>query len=525
MENLSRPPVPRPFSSGWTTADPESAVAAGAAKQPIAIVDIGSNSVRLVAYEGLGRAPRQIFNEKSLCALGNGVATTGKLQKAGVDKAIAALRRFRTLCDILKVGELHVLATAAARDAANGPEFVEAASKAIGAPISLLSGPREAELSAHGVISSVYRPDGVVGDLGGGSLELVDVRGAQVGRGSTLPLGGLTLADASNNSPRAAIKIVREALAQSRVVERVAGRTFYAVGGTWRALAKLYMMQRNYPLTVVHGYVMPPRDAADFAGLVARVNTEALISIDIVNAQRRPLLSYGAAVLGEIIRRASPKEIMISTAGVREGLLYEKLSLAQRRQDPLIAAAAESNLEFARAPRHADDLCEWTDRFMKSTHLEETPEEKRLRHAACLLADVNWRAHPDYRAEESLNLVENTTLTAIDHPGRAFLALTISYRYLGLDHDEGVSPHIRALVSAQMLDRARIVAAAARLAYLISGAMPDVLPRTPVLCSKSKVTLTLPNELAALASERLYSRVKQLARLIGREPTINIEHA
>ncbi len=490
-------------------------------KQPVAIVDIGSNSVRLVAYEGLSRAPRQIFNEKSLCALGNGVATTGKLPKAGMEKAISALRRFRVLCEILQIGELHVLATAAARDASNGAEFVEMAAQAIGAPISLLSGAREAELSAHGVISGIHKPDGVVGDLGGGSLELIDVKGAQLGKGSTLPLGGLTLADASNNSPRAAIKIVRETLAQSRVIDRVAGRTFYAVGGTWRAMAKLYMSQRNYPLSVMHGYVIQSKDAADFAGLVARVNAEALIAIDVVNAQRRPLLPYGAAVLAEIVRRAAPKEIMISTAGVREGLLYEKLSLAERRQDPLIAAAAETNLLFSRSPRHADDLCDWTDRFMKSTHLEETADEKRLRHAACLLADVNWRAHPDYRAEESLNLVENTTLTAIDHPGRAFLALTISYRYLGLDDDD-VSPQIRALVSARMLDRARIVAAAARLAYLISGAMPDVLPRAPVVCAKNQVVLTLPKELADLASERLYSRVKQLARLIGREPVVNI---
>jgi exopolyphosphatase / guanosine-5'-triphosphate,3'-diphosphate pyrophosphatase len=251
------------------------------------------------------------------------------------------------------------------------------------------------------------------------------------------------------------------------------------------------------------------------------VSTETLISIDAVNAQRRPLLPYGALVLEEIIRRATPKEIVISTAGVREGLIYEMLDLAQRRKDPLIVAASEANLLFSRAPRHAQDLCDWTDRFMKSTHLEETIEEKRLRHAACLLADVNWRAHPDYRGEESLNLVENTALTAIDHPGRAFLALTISYRYLGLDDDD-VSPQIRALVSARTLDRARIVAAAIRLAYLISAAMPDVLPQTPVVCVKSRVVLSLPPSLADLASDRLYSRVKQLARLIGRDAAITV---
>ena len=137
-------------------------------------------------------------------------------------------------------------------------------------------------------------------------------------------------------------------MAQSRIVERVAGRTFYAVGGTWRALAKLHMRQRHYPLTVMHGYVIPSQDAADFAGIVERVNTETLISIEAVNAQRRPLLPYGALVLDEIIRRAMPKEIMISTAGVREGLLYEMLDLAQRRKDPLIVAASDANQMFSR---------------------------------------------------------------------------------------------------------------------------------------------------------------------------------
>jgi exopolyphosphatase/guanosine-5'-triphosphate,3'-diphosphate pyrophosphatase len=343
------------------------------AKQPLAIVDIGSNSVRLVVYECLSRSPRPIFNEKSLCALGKGVATTCRLPKAGVEKALAALRRFRVLSEIMGVPVLHVLATAAARDASNGGEFLAAAAEAIGAPVTLLSGIREAELSGLGVIAGINRPDGVAGDLGGGSLELIDVKGAHAGRGTSLPLGGLTLMDASRRSPRAAVKIVREALAGSRIAERLAGRTFYAVGGTWRALAKLHMRQRNYPLAVTHGYVIAAPDAADFAGLVERANTETLISIDAVSAARRPYLAYGAVVLEEIILRARPREVMISTTGVREGLLYEMLDMEQRRQDPLLVAAAEFNQLFSRAPGHAGELCAWTDSLMKSLHAEETP--------------------------------------------------------------------------------------------------------------------------------------------------------
>lgn len=490
------------------------------AKDPIAIVDVGSNSVRLVVYECLCRAPRPVFNEKSLCALGKGVATTGRLPKAGVEKALAALRRFRVLSDIMGVTSLYVVATAAARDASNGGEFLAAAAEAIGVPVRLLSGDREAKLSAHGVIAGFSKPDGVVGDLGGGSLELIDVKGTYVGTGTSLPLGGLALMDASGRSPRAATKIVREALGDSPVVERLTGRTFYAVGGTWRALARLHMEQRNYPLAVTHGYAISAPDAADFAGLVERANAETLISIDAVSQARRPFLAYGAVVLDEIIRRARPSEVMFSATGVREGLLYEMLDIEQRRQDPLLVAAGQLDRLFSRAPGHAAELCDWTSQLIGSMHIEETPEEGRLRHAACLLSDVNWRAHPEHRHEESMNIVENAAFLGVDHPGRSFLALTASFRYLGVDAD--VSPQLRALVSARMLERARILAAAMRAAFVISGGMPGVLPAAPLTCVKGKLMLMLPRRLADLASERPLNRLKQLGKLIRREPVISI---
>jgi exopolyphosphatase/guanosine-5'-triphosphate,3'-diphosphate pyrophosphatase len=211
---------------------------------------------------------------------------------------------------------------------------------------------------------------------------------------------------------------------------------------------------------------------------------------------------------------------MFSVTGVREGLLYEMLDPAQRKQDPLLVAAAQFNRLFSRAPGHAEELRDWTDGFMKSLLDEETQEERRLRHAACLLADVHWRAHPDHRHEESVNIVENAAFLGVDHSGRSFLALAASYRYLGPDAD--VSPQFRALVSAQMLERARILAAATRAALVISGAMSGVLPRTPIACVKTKLILTLPRSLADLVSERLQNRLNQLARLIGREPVITI---
>ncbi|HEY8262446.1 MAG TPA: exopolyphosphatase, partial [Methylosinus sp.] len=223
----------------------------GAAAAPVAIVDIGSNSVRLVAYAALERALTPIFNEKVMCGLGRGVVTTGRLPEDGMRKALQALRRFRSLCDIMEIHDVEVIATAAARDAVNGAAFVAAARDAIGREIFLLSGKREAELSALGVMSAIHEPDGVVGDLGGGSLELIEVHGGTMGAGVTLPLGGLALMDASSRSTRQAARIARKAIEEAQPLGRLRGRSFYAVGGTWRALARLHMRQHNYPLDVM----------------------------------------------------------------------------------------------------------------------------------------------------------------------------------------------------------------------------------------------------------------------------------
>jgi exopolyphosphatase/guanosine-5'-triphosphate,3'-diphosphate pyrophosphatase len=278
------------------------------------------------------------------------------------------------------------------------------------------------------------------------------------------------------------------------------------------------MRQRQYPLNVMQNYVIPSRDALEFAKLVERIEADALLSIEFVSAARRPLLAYGAVVLEEIIRRAAPKEIVMSALGVREGMLYQRLSQADRDQDPLLVAAQEFNILRSRAPEHGVELFAWTSRLMKTSHLEETKEEERLRHAACLLSDIGWRAHPDYRGEQSLNLIVNAALIGIDHPGRAYLALAASYRHISGDQEVG--PHLRSLVPPRMLDRARILGAAMRVAYIISAAMPGVLPRAPMICQKGKVLLTLPPDLAPLNSDRLQNRMKQFARLIGGDPEI-----
>ena len=304
---------------------------------PVGVIDIGSNSVRLVVYEGLTRSPTPIFNEKVLAGLGREVQSTGLLAADAIEKAYAALRRFRALCDRMEVAQLWVIATAACREAKNGKTFVADAEKICGVKIDVLSGKREAELSALGVVSGFHKPDGIVGDLGGGSLELTDVQGQRIKAGLTLPLGGLALQDISSKSLKKAEKIVRAALEDAGLLEQGKGRTFYAIGGTWRAFARLHIWQTGYPLHVMHGYTIPAKDALEFAKLVRRVDPDTLSEIEVVAPERRPLLPYAAIVLEHLLRRAKPKDVVISALGLREGLLYSLLSPEERAKDPLIA--------------------------------------------------------------------------------------------------------------------------------------------------------------------------------------------
>jgi len=490
--------------------------------KPIAIVDIGSNSVRLVAYEGLTRSPTPIFNEKAMCGLGRDVLSTGLLPADGMRKAYDALARYKVLCDVMEISDIRVIATAASRDAKNGPEFLSECERILGRKVSLISGKREAELSALGVAYGVHHADGLVADLGGGSLELISVQERRLGEGTTLPLGVLSLLDRSGGSLKKAQKIIRKEVDKLPQLKSAKGKAIYAVGGTWRSLARLHMKQRGYPLQVMHNYTIPVRDAVDFTALVERVSTDIIDSIDAVSTARRPLLAYGALVLDELIRKSKPNDIVISALGVREGLLFEQLSPELLSEDPLIVAARDLNILRSRSPKHCEEMIAWTDALMASSQIEETATDRRLRHAACLLGDIGWRAHPDYRGEQSLNIIANGNFIEVDHPGRLFIALAVAYRHMGLSDDE-ISPRLRELATSRMLDRARILGGAMRVAYLLSAAMPGVLPRTPLVCVKDQLQLTIPQDLGPLAGERLFNRLKALARIIGRTPIMTVE--
>lgn len=492
----------------------------GGRAESVGVIDIGSNSVRLVVYQALERSLVTVFNEKALCGLGREVQTTGLLAQDAVDKALTALRRFRALCRVQKVGRMHAIATAACRDASNGPDFIARAERICGTRIQILSGQEEARYSALGVISGIHKPDGIVGDLGGGSLELIDVRGHQVRSGVTLPLGSLALQDLAEKSLKKAERIAKEALAGVPQLAGGQGRTFYAVGGTWRALARIHILQSGYPLGVMHGYEIPAADALDFVRRLRRLAAaDMLADIEVIAEARRPLLTYAALVLEYVIRTAKPKTVVFSTFGVREGLLYSKLSEAARAEDGLLSAAQTLNELLSRSERHARELIDWTDRLLRVVHLQESEDERRLRHAACLLSDIGWRMHPDHRATQTHDLILNGNFGAISHQGRIFAALAVFFRYEGLG-EETEPPKLIEALPAAMVERAKLLGAAFRVAHLISAARPGVLPKTHFRTQDRKLMLVFEHQMVDLVADRVGGRFRALARLLGRAGSV-----
>ena len=486
-------------------------------RRPLSIIDIGSNSIRLVVYEGIARSPTVLFNEKMLAGLGRGIVTTGKLDPEAVTRSMDEFRRFRALSEQAGAEKLYVIATAAAREAENGPDFIHRAEAVLGTEISVLSGREEAYYSALGVISGFHPADGIAGDLGGGSLELVDVSSERIGDGITLPLGGLRLQDMSKNSLSTSAKIARNELARAKLLKGGQGRVFYAVGGTWRNLARLHMNMTNYPLSVMHHYEMGVEASSAFLRQVARGDIEKIKGIESVSKARRALLPYGAVVLQQIIAAMKPSKIVASALGVREGFLYSLLPIEEQRVDPLISASEELALLRARSVTHAHELVDWTARTLAAFEITETEEEMRYRHAACLLADISWRAHPEYRGTQSLNIIAHASFIGVDHPGRAFLALANAYRHDGV-FNESIAPEIKALATPRYLERAKLLGALMRVVYLLTASMPGVMPKLNwEKRDNGTLALVIPASRADLYGERLAGRLAQLAKVTGRK--------
>ncbi|MCB1515403.1 MAG: Ppx/GppA family phosphatase [Hyphomicrobiaceae bacterium] len=487
------------------------------------VVDIGSNSVRFVIYDGLTRAPTPVFNEKVLCGLGKSVASTGHLGGKSVECAIRALTRFHAIARNLGVKSIKAIATAAVREAVDGAEFIRRGQQELGAPIEVLSGEKEAILAAKGIMMGIVGADGVAGDLGGGSLELIDLAGDKLNEATTLPLGGLRLIDTTRSKVDKAETFAGQSFDDVPWLKLGKGRPFYAVGGTWRALAKMYMERTDYPLRVMHGFSMPIPVAISFCeSIVKAKKLSALPGASEVSKARRDVLPYGAAVMLQLLKKMQPSEVIFSIFGVREGLLYSLMSAEERRRDPLFASCETYARLRSRSVEHAFELCNWTDALFGEGGPDETPAERRLRHAACLLSDIGWRAHPDYRGEQSMNIIAHAGLGGVDHPGLMFLALSVYFRHAGASEAKGehLSERFKRLVSKRSLNRARIVGAAVRTAHMLSIGMPGVIDMTPLSYDGDRLVLSIPPAFAGLEGERLQRRFGVLATLLGKTPEI-----
>ena len=290
--------------------------------KPAAVIDIGSNSLRLVIYDGLKRVPWTIFNEKVLCGLADGLAETGKLNIDGRKRAKQAISRFVTLAKKMDIKNLHVFATAAIRDAKDGKAFVQEIRDEQDISITVISGNEEAKLAGYGVVSSIDGATGVVGDLGGGSLELITIKKGTVQTDSvSLPLGALVL-----HQSDALAKQIDSQLMKFPLHKELAGKSFYAVGGAFRNLAKIHMERKHHPLKVLHNYVIPTEEYLDTLSVITRMSEKALLKMAGVTSRRRAkVLPIAAMVAERVIRRGNPSNIVVSAHGVREGFIYQRL--------------------------------------------------------------------------------------------------------------------------------------------------------------------------------------------------------
>ena len=491
---------------------------------PVAVIDIGSNSVRLVAYERLARALTPLYNEKVLCGLGRGVAKTGLLSDEAVTLTLATLARFRHLVEQMRIVSLKVIATAAVRDAGNGESFMREAERLLGAPLTILSGAAEARAAAMGVRSGFHEPDGVVGDLGGGSLELVEITPDAIGEGVSHKLGVIRMQEEAGGDARRAADIARDMVRDGPMTQRLKGRQLYLVGGTWRNLARLHMEVNAYSLSVMHGYAV---DTATFAGFckdVVRGRFADHPAMRAVSRNRRTLLPFGAAVLEALFELGRPSGVVLSALGVREGLLFSDLSDEEQARDPLLDAAFELAVLRSRSPQHARELAAWTGAAFEALGMEETGNEARLRQAASLLADIGWRAHPDYRGVQSHNIIAHAAFCGIDHPGRLYLATANYYRHQGLSDDDFVKG-LNGLLPKRLRERAVLLGALFRVAYALTASMGGILPETRMERSDDRLTLLLPGDLAGLRGERLTKRLGALAKLVNCQTATVSVHA
>jgi len=483
------------------------------APRDAAVIDIGSNSVRLVVYRMEGRAIWTVFNEKVLAGLGRDLAKTGRLSPEGVTQTLQALKRFRAVLEAVGPAEVFAVATAAARDAADGPDFIRRVREETGFTVRVLSGEEEAHYAAVGVLAGAPDAEGVVGDLGGASLELVRLSATGAGPGVTLPLGPFTLAGPGGFDAERVRSLARERIAAVAADFRT--NTFHAVGGAWRNLALLHMRLSGYPLHVVHQYEIGAAEALEAARLVAHQSKSSLERIEGMSKKRSETLPYAAVVLETLIEQLCLKRIEISAYGVREGLLFEAMSPRARSLDPLIEGCAALGARQG----VADDLGAALDAWITPAFRDLPPlfgeRDGVLVSAACRLADVGVRLHPDHRADLVFEQVLRAPIAGQTHAERCFLAAAAHARHATNFHPPELATLERLLSPAQ-LKRARALGATMRLACDLSGRSPSLLAHARLSLDKAHLTLAADHGFAdLLLGEQTNKRANTAAQHLG----------
>ncbi|HWA70517.1 MAG TPA: Ppx/GppA family phosphatase [Rhizomicrobium sp.] len=488
------------------------AAAAAKARGPVAIVDIGSNSVRLVVYEAPTRVAATLQNEKSICAIGRDMVSTGRLHAEGCASALEALARFRVIAEGLNADIREAVATAAARDATNGADFIRQAEKAWGGPIKVLAGEEEARIAAEGVVAGIPDADGLAADLGGGSLDMVTVKGGRTGNAVTLPFGPLRLMDQSRGDPDKARDIVDRGL---RNVPGLSAPALYAVGGIWRSFARVDMEEQNYPLHVLQHYVIPRGRALRLCKLLAGLSKDSVKKIKVVSKRRAESLPYGAMVLERLLEAGDIKDVVISAYGLREGLLYAGLSGEERAKDPLVEFARAANARTARVPAHAQEMLDWTLPLFGG----ESAEDVRMREASAFFSDVGWRRHPDDRTLGAMGQVLTAPFAGASHRARAVIAASVFHRYTG-DEDFPPAMGLSGLLDKDDERRALVLGLAWRFAFSLSASASGELAHYRLRVTPAKVILEVPARREAIAGEPVQKRLGVLADALGRKGEI-----
>ena len=281
----------------------------------------------------------------------------------------------------------------------------------------------------------------------------------------------------------------------------------YAVGGGFRAIAKLHMIKTEYPLNIVHEYVMNRRALNQTIEKLVSMKPEEVAELPGISAKRASTLIPTAVVLQQLLEVTSAPQVMFSVSGIREGFFYDLLDKEQQAEDPLIASAMDLAALIGRQGTYGKELHAW----MTPLFASEPMLWQRLRLSLCVLSELAWAIDPNFRASWAYHRIIQSSLKGMDHKERLMLALALYHRYQPKFKGEK-----RALKLLDERERlwARCVGLAANLAFQLSGGRSGNLHHARLTWHDGQVQLALDEEAAPLRTETVEKRVEMLSEAL-----------